>query len=218
MNPTQLLSLTAALSLGFAAGAGFVALPQLASAAPESALLQETREIGVQEAGADEVDMLQAWIEANQIGEHHRLLTPFVGRFDAEITNYMEGESETSTGRMVNTWMYEGRYLQQKYSGDMAGMSFEGMALWGYSNPDETYKSVWVDSMSTNLSYSAGWASEDGKTFTMIGSDKDPMSGEMVPFEDVIQVVSDDEHTFTRSETRAGEKAKSMEIRYTRAQ
>ncbi len=206
MNPTQVLSLAAALSLGFAAGAGFIALPQ----AP-----QESGDAAV-ELAPDEDELMAAWTAAGTPGEYHRLLQPFIGTWDAKAVMTMGEEADESGSTLVNRMRYDGRFLEQVYAGEFGGEPFEGFALWGYSNVDETYKAVWVDSTSTNISYAAGWASGDGKKFTMIGADRDPLSGELVEFEDVLTIEDADHYSIVRMETRGGEQAKAFEIQHTR--
>ncbi|WP_145070062.1 DUF1579 domain-containing protein [Engelhardtia mirabilis] len=196
-------SIAAALALGFAAG-NYEPTP---SKAPTG-----------QEPSMDE--MMAAWEEAGTPGDHHRLLDPFVGTYTAKAKFWMApGQPPTeSAGKMVTEWILDGHQLKQTYHGDMMGEEFEGLSLWGYDNAAKTYRGVWVDSMSTGMSISAGYVSDDGKVFTMFASDTDPMTGEEMQSEDRIEVIDNNTQKFTRWGIMGDERMKMMEIVYTRTQ
>jgi hypothetical protein len=205
MQPlTVATSLVAALSLGFAASEY---RSSVSSAAPQDA--QEM----------SEEEMMAAWIAAGTPGEHHRALDAFVGTWDTQVSMWMDPSqpAEVSHGKMTNSWIFDGRYLEQKYEGDFGGQAFQGLSLWGYDVVAENYRGLWIDSMSTGFSISAGFASPDGKTFTMLSTHSDPLTGEPAQGEEVIVVEGPDRHTMTAYQIQGDAKVKSMEIVYTRA-
>ena len=164
-------------------------------------------------------ELMAAYMAAGAVGEHHSYLAAFVGTWDASSTFWnTPGEPPMeATGVMVNELTLDGRFLQQDYSSEIMGQAFEGHGLWGYSNNDECYKSIWIDNMTTDLTFSTGYGSEDHKTFTMMGSQTNPMSGVREQYEDVCKVVDESNHRFTRYMIlEDGSRVKNMEIRYTR--
>lgn len=200
---TQLLpSLLLALGTLGCAGTGGSADAAQESAAPNSA------------------EVMEAMTRAGTPGPEHKALEPFAGTFDAKLTMWMDPATPPmeSTGTMVNTWIYDGRYLEQKFEGDMAGEKFAGTGLWGFDVAAGKYIGFWYDSMSTGLSTSTGATSADGKKFTMTSVMTDPMSGKPTGGDTVITLVDANKHTMEMFEDRDGKKVKTMEIVYTRKQ
>lgn len=97
--------------------------------------------------------------------------------------------NETATGRML----YDGRYLEVDYNGDMMGTPFKGRLLMGYDRVDKEYVAVWIDSMSTYISVSRG-PEQDGK-ITFHQNDPDWMTGKKVPSTMELEWKSDDVYT-----------------------
>ena len=56
-----------------------------------------------------------------------------------------------STGACDNTVLLEGRFLQQKCTGDMMGQPFTGIGVHGYDNATKKYVTTWIDSMGASL-------------------------------------------------------------------
>ena len=160
--------------------------------------------------------MEAAWDAMGQTGRMHKLIEPFVGEWKAEAVFYMPDGEMKSTGKMVNKWIMDGKILEQSYVGDMMGEEFRGYGLWGYSAAAETFQTLWCDSMTTHMDFNTEMVvSDDGKTFTSDG-DQFVAPGMKMAYQDVVQIVSENEHTFTRSLKMPGGLEKSMEITYTR--
>lgn len=200
------LTLAAGLAgLSFAAGTFAAPAPQ------EDARAQEEM------PSMDEI--MAAYMAAGAVGEHHGHLEAFVGTWDATSTfwNAPDEPPMEANGVMVNEMTLGGRFLKQSYTSEIMGQDFEGHSLWGYSNNDECYKSIWIDNMTTDLTFSTGYCSEDHKTFTMMGSQTNPMFGNREQYEDVCKIDDDNHHSFIRYMIlEDGSKVKSMEIVYTR--
>ncbi len=163
-------------------------------------------------------DMMAAMQRAGTPGAKHKALEPFVGTWSAKVSMYMDPAAPAmeSSGTMVNSWIYDGRYLQHKFEGDMGGMKFEGSGLWGFDVAAGKYVGTWIDSMSTAISTSVGPDSKDGKTWTMASTNTDPVTGKASVGEEVITLDNPNQHTMSMFEDRGGKKVKTMEIVYTR--
>lgn len=164
-------------------------------------------------------EMMAAYMAAGETNEHHEGLKQFVGTWDATSKFWsVPGEPPMeSTGVMVGKAIFGGRFVEQSFESNIMGQEFVGRGLWGYSNTDECYKSIWIDNMVTDLGFSTGYLSEDGKIYTLMGSQTSPMDGSREAYEDICAIRSDDQHSFTRFMIMPdGSKMKSMEIVYNR--
>lgn len=166
----------------------------------------------------DPQEMMTAQVRAGTPGAQHKALEPFIGTWSAEVAMYMDPSMPPmeSTGTMVNSWIYGGRYLEHKFEGDFGGMKFEGSGLWGFDIAAGKYIGIWYDSMSTSVMHSSGPVSKDGKTWTMASTNTDPMTGKDSTGEEVITLDSPTQHTMTMYGDVGGKKVKRMEIVYTK--
>ncbi len=201
------------VGLGIAAGFGvLLGLATLTKAGVATA--------GLMQPEAEAQPDLGAMFEAiSKPIEEHKHLEAFVGTWDAVMSFEMEpgGPEMQSTGVMVNTMIFGGRFLDQNFKGDLMGTPFEGRSVWGYSKEYKQYQATWIDSLGTTLFLSTGQVSQGGKVFTMTGEQMDPMSGEKQKYKDVITVVDANTNTFVRTFVNAdGTEAMAFKIRYTR--
>jgi hypothetical protein len=151
-------------------------------------------------------------------GAAHKALEPFVGNWKAEVKTWMTpGQPPTVTkGSAKSTWVMNGRYVQEEFSGEIMGKPFRGMSLTGYDNVRQKYSSVWVDDMSTSIVTSEGDADAAGKVFTFNGDYACAMTGDKHRKSTLIyRIISKDKHVFEMHDP-AQANAKMMEITYTR--
>jgi len=165
-----------------------------------------------------QAEMMAAMMKAGTPTAEHKALEAFVGTWDAKVTMWMDPKAPPveSTGSMVNSMIYDGRYLEQKFVGDMGGMKFEGTGIWGFDVAAGQYVATWHDSMSTGIMRSWGPKSMDGKTFVMKAANTDPITGKESIGEETATIDSADQNTMRMFEDRGGVKVKTMEIVYTR--
>src|SRR5262245_21579950 len=96
---------------------------------------------------------MQKWMQYMTPGDMHKMLAKGAGSWKAKTTFWMAPGAEpvvsdaTFTGEMI----LGGRYLMSKYSGNMMGMPFEGIAIEGYDNAGKMFVSTWVDNMGTGI-------------------------------------------------------------------
>ncbi|MEO0652484.1 MAG: DUF1579 domain-containing protein [Planctomycetota bacterium] len=206
----QIASVIAALGLGVTIGEYRSAQPQ-----PVAPIAQDGAQEG--QIPAEMMAEMEAWFRAGTPGEHHKYMDHFAGEWDAEVTLFFgPGVSETSKGTMKNEWVLDGRFLVGQYDGSAMGQPFSGMSVMGYDNAAQTYRGLWIDSMSTHFQQSAGYCSEDGKTFSMKTTTTNAETGEPMPGKEEMVIESADRHRMTAWYEEGGEMVKSMEIVYTR--
>jgi hypothetical protein len=190
-------SLAAALTLGYTAGLRSAPVQEQrpAAKAPEQAM--PTME-----------EMMAAMERVGTPGEQHRALDPLDPA----------AEPHQSKAMMTNAWIHDGHYLECNYQGDFMGAPFTGTWVLGYDIAGETYRGMWIDSMSTAMSSAAGSVSADGKTFTFQTTCTDPMTGEPCRGQETVTIEGPDKHTMTMHRLLGDEMVKCMEIVYTRVQ
>lgn len=160
------------------------------------------------------------WQETMKKGPAHEFLTAaFVGEWDVETKMWMDPAAEpmASKGTATVESMFDGRYIRERFKGEMMGQQFEGESTTGFDNNKKLFVTSWMDSMSTGMMMMKGSISEDGKTLTFVGEMDEPMTGEMgKAIQMVLTVESPDKHTGTMSEILYGKPIKVMELAYTR--
>jgi hypothetical protein len=153
-------------------------------------------------------------------GEPHKLLASMAGSWNTKTKSWMEPDKPPmeSAGSCEQKMLLDGRFLQQKCTGEMMGSPFTGIGVTGYDNHTKKYVSTWMDSMGTGLYFMEGTGSADGKTITQEGSYDDPMEGPM-KLRGVTKIVDQNAEIFEMYGTdKNGKEMKMMEITYTRKQ
>jgi len=201
-----------------AVGAGGLAiasglLSQPVQAGSESAIQPEDQAM-------DPEAMMKMMEQASVPDEHHQVLARMAGRWHAALSAQpMEpgGEGFKTTGTMVNTMIMGGRYLQQNFSGTFMGKPMTGQGFTGYHKALKRYEAIWFDSGSTAIGFNVGQPGEDASTITLTGEETEPVTGQTAKVKDVIQILDDDHHVFTRYYVAPdGSQAEGFRITYTR--
>ncbi len=109
-------------------------------------------------AADDEAAMMAAWQASMTPSAGHKRLEPMVGTWRTKTTLTMDpsAPSEVSKGRSEHRWVLGGRYVEQRYTGSMMGMPFEGLGFTGYDNNQRKYVGTWMDSFGTGMMNSVG--------------------------------------------------------------
>jgi hypothetical protein len=166
-----------------------------------------------------ENEMMGKWVAAGTPGEFHKKLDAFVGNWKGVSKFWMDPsqEPEASEATMTVTWILGGRFLKQEYKGEVMGQPFEGLGLWGYDNLKKKYTASWADNMTTAIMSELGTCDASGKTFTLIGSHDDPMTGKAVAVKSITRIINKDKHVLEMYEPGPdGKMFKNLEITYTR--
>jgi hypothetical protein len=166
-----------------------------------------------------EADIQAAWMAAAAPGERHRQMAQIVGEWDTHVKYWMDPSAPPgeSRGTMVSKPIFDGRFIQSDYSGDMDGMPFQGQALWGYNNVSKKFEGTWVDNMSTGVMFTEGTCDRAGKVFTSTWTAWDALSGQKKTGREVVTIIDADSHRMQMYDRGPdGKEFKSMEITYVR--
>ena len=172
-----------------------------------------------QEMSAEDKAMMEAMAKAAAPGEPHKKLEAMAGSWDTHTKFWMDPSAppQESKGTSTNKMLYKGRYLHQRFHGEMMGQTFRGMGIWGYDNVQKKFVSSWIDNSSTTLVYSEGEWDADKNAIVLHSEWFDPMTSKPVKSKMVIEIESEDKHTFEMFMIDAkGNEQKSMEIVYTK--
>lgn len=152
-------------------------------------------------------------------GAPHNVLAGMAGSWNTRGRFWMESGKPPmeSAGRSEQEMVLDGRFLQQRFSGEMMGSPFTGLGFTGYDNNTEKYVSTWMDTMGTAIMVFEGTASADGRIITQTSRYDDPVQGPMT-WRSVTHLVDDKTLEFEMYATgKSGREEKMMEITYTRA-
>ena len=80
------------------------------------------------EGKMDMQEMMEVYKKVGTPGDHHKLLAKLVGSWTTKTRSWMEPDKPPmeTTGMCEQKMLLGGRYLQQKYTGDMMGEPFTG--------------------------------------------------------------------------------------------
>jgi hypothetical protein len=134
-------------------------------------------------------EMMETWQKYSMPGEHHQHFNEMVGTWTHNVTMWMVPDTPPmeSTATSTSELSMDGRWLEEKFLGNMMGMPFEGQNLLGYDSFRDEYVSIWRDNLSTAAMISRGTYDPATKTLTMTATVDDFMSGARdVPVRQVI--------------------------------
>ena len=163
-------------------------------------------------------EMMKKAEVAGTPGAAHKALDPLIGTWSVEVKSWMAPEAPpiVTEATAKSSWVMNGRFVQEEFSGEFMGKPFRGMSLTGYDNMKQKYINVWIDDMHTTVFTTEGEAGDGGKVITLEGKYDCPMTGiKDTPMKEVIRIISDDKHVFEMHDPSKGD-AKTMEITYTR--
>jgi len=163
----------------------------------------------------DKQEMMKKMEAAGTPGPAHKALEALVGNWKAEVKCWHEpgGQPHVSHGTAKASWTLNGRFLEEKFEGEMMGKPFRGLSLLGYDNTKQTFNTVWVSDMQTSMFVSEGRGENGNKVITLEGKANCPATGRKdVPMKTVFRVISPDKHVFEMYDGNT----KTMEITYTR--
>lgn len=103
--------------------------------------------------------------ESLESGVHAKLQT-LVGNWEGMTKTWFEHNVLTDEAPMTGNFksILGGRFLLHEYNGSLQGAPFEGIAIYGYDIPNDTFQCIWIDSfhMGTSMMFSTGktWDSQ----------------------------------------------------------
>lgn len=162
-------------------------------------------------------EMIKKAEAAGTPGAAHKALEPLVGNWTAEVKSWMTPGAPPTVSQATakSTWVMNGRFVQQEFTGDFMGKSFRGVGLTGYDNMKKKYSNVWIDDMHTSMFTSEGEG--ENNVITLEGKYDCPITDRKdLPMKQVLLIVSQDKHVFEMHDPTKGSDSKTMEITYTR--
>ncbi len=160
-------------------------------------------------------DMEKALIELGTPGPMHHWLAAAEGTWSVAVTAHgPDGKPEQSQSTAAIKMILDGRFQEQRYTGNIGGKPYEGYGLLGYDKLKHEFVLYWFDSMGTVPSVSRGQRSSDGKMLTLTGTWD--MPGTSMPFKQVWTFKSEKEFTFVMTMTMEGQEVPVMESTYTK--
>jgi hypothetical protein len=166
----------------------------------------------------DTAAMNKAWAAHMTPGAVHKMLATADGKWNAEITIYLNPDSPSvSKAVCENKMILGGRYQQSVYTGNFEGMPFEGIGTLAYDNSRKVYLSTWIDNMGTGLMYMEGNYDEGTKTMTLKGKGVDVVSGQDIQMRETFKMIDNNTQQMEMFDMKEGKEAKTMSIKLTRA-
>ena len=166
--------------------------------------------------------MMDKMTKAATPGAQHAMLAKMAGEWTCKVKYQMDPSQpwQESQSTATITALMDGRYVQEVDAGQMGGMPFSGMGLYGFDNVSGKYVSTWIDNMGTGIETSVGTPDASGKVITWVATMNDPMTGKSKTSRMVTTVIDDNHHTVEMFDVPPGGKkeAKMMTIDYVRKQ
>src|SRR6185503_4508262 len=105
-------------------------------------------------------------------GTPHKGLAALEGTWTAKVKSWMKPGAPPmeSEGTAEQKMVLEGRFLEQRFSGNFMGQAFNGLGHTGYDNFKKKYVSTWMDNMGTMVMVMEGTADATGKVTTYTGT------------------------------------------------
>jgi hypothetical protein len=171
------------------------------------------------DAQAAMAEGMKRWQQACTPGQSHQALARLLGSWTTEtIVSGMGGPDMKSEGTAEWRWLFDGRWIQQNWSGSMMGTPIKGQMTIGYDNFRQKYTMASVNDMETVLTTSEGDFDQSGNTLITYGKLDEPMTGEvgkMVKY--VWRLEGADKVTFEVHDLAIGESnTKVITVVYTR--
>jgi len=163
--------------------------------------------------------MMEKWKMYSTPGSKHKALNPLVGDWNAELKHWMSADSEpeVSTGTSTSQWIYGGRFVQSKYSGESMGAPYAGMGIIGYDNLTKEYNGIWLDNMNTGIVKSTATMDSGSKKIMENGSFSCPMTDSTRSFRAVTTLVDENHYTYEMfMDDEEGREYLAMKISYER--
>jgi hypothetical protein len=165
-------------------------------------------------APPDEKALMEAMMKAATPGEQHKALADLAGSWDMTMKMWMDPSKppQESKATSESKIIMDGRYLEEKVTGEFGGMKFLGQGTTAYDNINKKYTFAWIDNMGTGLSTASGSYDANKKTYTYSGEETDPLSGEKTKTKMVTHVIDKDHYEMDMYKVADGKDVKVMHI------
>jgi hypothetical protein len=168
----------------------------------------------------DMKDAMKQMQEMLKPGPNLKFLEKWIGKWETTSRIFMAPGAQPmeSHGRAEYKWAIEGRWLEERFDGQMMGMQHKGVGLTGYDSFNKQFTGCWADSLNSSMINLTGSLDQTGKVLTMFGRMDEPTTGERgktVRFQTT--VIDDDTKKMTIDEVQYGQPFTVVEVTYKRA-
>lgn len=148
----------------------------------------------------------------------HKMMAKWDGNWDAEVTFYAPGKPEAkSKSSVVNKMIFDGRYQETSFNGEMMGMPFLGKSTTAYDNHKKQFITTWIDNMGSGMMIMQGPWDEASKTMNLTGKTMDPETGQEMDARETFKIVDDNTQEMDMFVMMPdGKEFKTMNIKFTR--
>ena len=156
----------------------------------------------------------KAWMAYMTPGKEHKRLAVETGFWINDMTLWHDPKSppvKATTNSEVKM-IFNGRYQEIYYKGEVMGMPFEGKSTIAFDNATKEYISTWIDNMGTGLMVLHGKADKNGMVISSTGEMVNPADGKSNPCREVYTILSENTRKLEVFDTKDGKEWKSMEI------
>ncbi|OIQ22068.1 MAG: hypothetical protein BM557_01440 [Flavobacterium sp. MedPE-SWcel] len=162
----------------------------------------------------DSIAMQEAWMEHMTPSDMHKMLAEETGEWNNEMSFWMApgAPEQNMESTCAIKMILGGRYQETKYSGDMDGMPFEGMATVAYDNASKKFTSTWIDNMGTGMLVMTGTHDADSNTMNFTGEMVDGMTKKTRAVREVYTIVDENTRKMEMFYDSGENEYKSMEI------
>lgn len=134
---------------------------------------------GEGEMSEEDAAAMERWMDSMTLNENHEWYAQLIGKWNVTSTMYGMGpEPSKSKGTAEFSWLIEGRWIQQTFSGEMMDTPFNGIGISGYDNFKKKFVNIWLDDMSTAMYMYEGTLDQTRTSMVAFGSMDEPMTGE----------------------------------------
>src|SRR6185503_34769 len=124
----------------------------------------------------DPAKAMENWMTTCKPSLAHARLKELLGSYDWTRRIFMEPGKPPmeEKGTAEFTWLTEGKWLQQKWTGPMFGMPSGGLTILGYDNFKERFVSCSVDALQTTMQTAFGHFDQSGDDLILWGTIDEP--------------------------------------------
>lgn len=168
----------------------------------------------------DMQELMKQMQEKLQPGPNIKFIEKWIGKWDTTSKIFMEPSAAPveAHGHSEYKWAIEGRWLEERFDGQMMGMPHKGVGLTGYDGFNKQFVGCWADNLNPAMINFTGSLDQTGKVLTMFGKMDEPTTGEhgkTMRFQTTI--VDDETHKMTIDEVQYGQPFTVVEVTYKRA-
>lgn len=166
----------------------------------------------------DSITKAKNWEMYMTPSDVHKMMAKWDGAWDAEATFWAPGKPEMkSKSRVNNKMLFDGRYQETNFSGDMMGMPFLGKSTTAYDNHKKQFKTTWIDNMGSGMMVMEGPWDEANKTMNLKGKTMDPETGYEMDARETFKIIDDNTQEMEMFVMMPdGKEFKMMNIKFTR--